>query len=380
MSSVTKVRQVALLDLVAQHKKLREEVLAELLPLIDSQRFIMGPAVGELECDLAGYLGVQYAIGCANGSDALLLAWIALGIQPGDKIITTPFSFFATASSIARLGAVPVFVDVDERTFNLDAAQVREALEKDPTIKGIQPVHLFGGAADMGPLLELGRRYEIPVVEDAAQAIGAEWNGQRCGAMGEIGCFSFYPGKNLGAYGDAGLLTTNTGTLAEKLMKLRVHGGKNKYFHEYIGINSRLDTLQAAVLRVKLKYLDVWTAARQDNANYYERGLAASGANVITPLVAPYQNRHVFNQYTLLVDNRDDLKQKLATVGIGTEIYYPLPLHLQECFAYLGYREDSLPVAEKLAGRVLSIPVHPELSQDDLDYVIEQIAALTTTA
>ncbi len=374
MPSALAKRQVPLLDLNAQHEYLRDEMLAELIPLIDSQRFIMGPAVGELECALAGYCGVRYAIGCASGSDALLLAWMALGIEAGDEIITTPFSFFATAGSIARLGAVPVFVDIEESTFNLNVEQVRNAILRSGRVKAIQPVHLFGGAANMTPLLEVAQEFGLPIVEDAAQAIGAEHQGRRVGAIGDIGCFSFYPGKNLGAYGDAGLLTTNDEALAEKLRVLRIHGGQNKYFHDYVGINSRIDTLQAAVLRVKLPYLDRWTAARQTNAARYGERLGAIGAPLRLPQVAAYQTRHVFNQYTVLAERRDALKQYLFERGIGTEIYYPLPLHLQACFRYLGYSEGSLPVAESCAKRALSIPVHPELSAEDLEYVAATIA------
>lgn len=365
-------RQVPLLDLVAQHATLREEMLAELIPLIDSQRFIMGPAVAELESALAAYCQVPHAIGCANGSDALLLAWMALDIQPGDRILTTPFSFFATAGSISRLGAIPVFVDIEEDTFNLDPNQLADALRSHPRVKAIQPVHLFGGAASMQPILDLAREHGLAVVEDAAQAIGAEYNGARCGALGTIGCFSFYPGKNLGAYGEAGLVTTNDDQLAARIRKLRTHGGSNKYFHEFIGMNSRIDTLQAAVLKVKLKYLDAWTAARQRNAALYSRLLPPA---VRIPQVQPYQTRHVFNQYTIQVERRDQLKQYLAEAGIGTEIYYPLPLHLQECYAHLGYQRGAFPVTERCAERVLSLPVYPELAPDDIEYVAGQIDA-----
>lgn len=347
-------------------------MLAELIPLIDSQRFIMGPAVAELESALATYCQVPHAIGCANGSDALLLAWMALDIQPGDRILTTPFSFFATAGSISRLGAIPVFVDIEETTFNLDPNQLADALRRHPRVKAIQPVHLFGGAASMQPILDLAQEHGLAVVEDAAQAIGAEYNGARCGALGTIGCFSFYPGKNLGAYGEAGLVTTNDDQLAAKIRKLRTHGGSNKYFHEFIGMNSRIDTLQAAVLKVKLKYLDAWTAARQRNAALYSRLLSPS---VTIPQVQPYQSRHVFNQYTIQVERRDQLKQHLAEAGIGTEIYYPLPLHLQECYAHLGYQRGAFPVSERCAERVLSLPVYPELAPDDIEYVAGQINA-----
>lgn len=366
-------RQVPLLDLVAQHATIREEVLAELIPLIDSQRFIMGPAVGEMECKIAGYTQSKYAIGCASGSDALLLAWMALELGPGDKVITTPYSFFATAGSLARIGVEPVFVDVEPDTFNLDPNQVEDAFRKHKNVWAVQPVHLYGGAANMGPLLEVAQRNGAVVVEDAAQAIGAEYEGRRVGAIGAIGCFSFYPGKNLGAYGDAGVVTTNDPELADLLAKSRIHGGHNKYFHDLVGINSRIDTLQAAVLKIKMRHLDKWTELRQANAARYLKLL--EGVPVILPLVAPYQTRHVFNQFTIRCARRDELKVYLAEHGIGTEIYYPLPLHLQNCFSELGYQKGDLPVSEQIATEALSLPVHPELSEDDQVYVAETIRA-----
>jgi dTDP-4-amino-4,6-dideoxygalactose transaminase len=372
MPTASTRRQVPLLDLAAQHAQLREEILAELIPLIDSQRFIMGPAVRELESALEEYLQVPHAIGCANGSDALLLAWMALDIQPGDEIVTTPFSFFATAGSISRAGAVPVFVDIEESTFNLDASQLESVMKQRPRVRAIQPVHLFGGAANMGPILEIAARHGAAIVEDAAQAIGAEWEGQRCGSIGDIGCFSFYPGKNLGAYGEAGLVTTTNAKLAEKIRKLRTHGGANKYFHEYVGMNSRIDTLQAAVLKVKLRHLDDWTTGRQRNAEIYRQVLKAP---VQPPQTMTYQTRHVFNQFTILAERRDELKAALAEAGVGTEIYYPLPLHLQECYRSLGYQRGDFPVSESCADRVLSLPVYPELDEADLRYVAERITA-----
>ena len=370
----TSKRQVPLLDLAAQHATIREEILAELIPLIDSQRFIMGPAVGELECKIAGYTQSRYAIGCASGSDALLLAWMALELGPGDKVITTPYSFFATAGSLSRIGVEPVFVDIDPVTFNLDPNQVEDAFRKHSNVWAIQPVHLFGGCADMDPLLEIGRRKGAVVVEDAAQAIGAEYKGTRCGAIGAMGCFSFYPGKNLGGYGDGGIITTNDPELAQTLAKLRLHGGRDKYFHEMVGINSRLDTLQAAVLKIKLKHLDHWTEQRQQHAAKYVELFSGLALPIELPQVAPYQTRHVFNQFTLQCEHRDALKQHLSTMGIGCEIYYPLPLHLQECFSELGYEPGDLPVSERLASRALSIPVYPELSEDDQAYVVGAIA------
>ena len=370
----TQTRHVPLLDLAAQHAPIREEILAELIPLIDSQRFIMGPAVGELECKIAGYTESKFAIGCASGSDALLLAWMALELGPGDKVITTPYSFFATAGSLARIGVEPVFVDIDPVTFNMDPNQVEDAFHRHQDIWAIQPVHLFGGCADMDPLLELGLKHGAVVVEDAAQAIGAEYKGRRCGAIGAMGCFSFYPGKNLGAYGDAGIVTTNDPELAELLAKLRLHGGRDKYYHELVGINSRIDTLQAAVLKVKMAHLDGWTMRRQENAARYLKLFSAMDLPIQLPVIAPYQTRHVFNQFTIQCERRDELKAHLASRGVGSEIYYPLPLHLQECFSDLGYAAGDLPVSERLAQRALSLPVYPELSEEDQNYVVSVVA------
>ncbi len=366
-------RHVPLLDLAAQYAPIREEMMAELIPIIDSQRFIMGPAVSELERGIAAYTQSKFAVGCASGSDALLLAWMALELGPGDKVVTTPYSFFATAGSLARIGVEPVFVDIDPVTFNLDPNQVEDALRKHSSVWAIQPVHLFGGCADLDPLFEIGRRHGAVVVEDAAQAIGAEYKGQRCGAIGAMGTFSFYPGKNLGAYGDAGMLTTNDPELADLLAKLRLHGGHNRYYHDLVGINSRIDTLQAAVLKVKLRYLDAWTEQRQANAARYIEMLAPLDLPVQLPVVAPYQTRHVFNQFTIQCERRDELKAHLAASGVGCEIYYPLPLHLQQCFSELGYEAGDLPVSETLAQTALSIPVYPELSLEDQVYVVETI-------
>lgn len=371
----TTTRQVPLLDLVAQHATIREEILAELIPLIDSQRFIMGPAVGELECAVAGYTQSRYAIGCASGSDALLLAWMALELGPGDKVVTTPYSFFATAGSLARIGIEPVFVDIDPVTYNLDPNQVEDVMRRERNVWAIQPVHLFGGAADMDPLLEIAQRHGAVVVEDAAQAIGAEYKGRRVGAIGAMGCFSFYPGKNLGGYGDSGMVTTNDAELADVLGRARLHGGRTKYMHDFVGINSRIDTLQAAVLKVKMRHLDRWTEARQRNTARYTQLFEEMQTPVGLPVVTEYQTRHVFNQYTIRCERRDELKAYLAAQGIGTEIYYPLPLHRQECFAELSYEEGDLPESEKLAGEALSLPVYPELKDEDLVYVASQVTA-----
>jgi dTDP-4-amino-4,6-dideoxygalactose transaminase len=370
----TPARQVPLLDLQAQHRAIREEVLAELIPLIDSQRFIMGPAVGEFECKIAGYTKTRFAIGCASGSDALMLAFMALELGPGDKVITTPYSFFATAGSLARLGVEPVFVDIDPVTFNLDPNQVEDAFQRHANVWAVQPVHLFGGCSDMDPLLEIAPRYGAVVIEDAAQAIGAEYKGRRAGGIGAMGCFSFYPGKNLGAYGDAGMVTTNDANLADAIYKLRIHGGREKYYHELVGVNSRIDTLQAAVLKVKFRHLDMWTECRQHNAHLYRKLFAAEQLPIQVPTVAPYQTRHVFNQFTILAPRRDELREFLTRHGVGTEIYYPVPLHLQECFRELGYEEGDCPVSERVSREALSLPVYPELDEEDLRYVVETIS------
>jgi dTDP-4-amino-4,6-dideoxygalactose transaminase len=367
-------REIPLLDLQAQHRTIRDEILAELIPLVDSQRFIMGPAVGELECKLAGYTKTRFAIGCASGSDALLLAFMALELGPGDKVITTPYSFFATAGSLARIGVEPVFVDIDPVTFNLDPNQVEDAFRKHRNIWAVQPVHLFGGCADMDPLLEIAPKHGAVVIEDAAQAIGAEYKGRRAGGIGAMGCFSFYPGKNLGAYGDAGMVTTNDPNLADVLYKLRVHGGAKKYFHELVGINSRIDTLQAAVLKVKLRHLDMWTECRQHNSRLYRKLFSERDLPIQLPEVAPYQTRHVFNQFTIRCGERDALREHLTEWGVGTEIYYPMPLHLQECFRELGYERGDFPVSERIAAEALSLPVYPELDEADLRYVVDVIA------
>lgn len=369
------VRPVPLLDLRAQYATFRHEVGQAIERVLDSQYFILGGEVQAFEERAAGYCGVKHAIGCASGSDALLLALLALGIGPGDEVITVPFTFFATAGAIVHSGAKPVFVDIEPDTFNLDVAQLEDALQRHPKVRAIIPVHLYGACADMDPILALARARGIAVIEDAAQAIGSEYKGRRAGGIGELGCFSFFPSKNLGAFGDGGMVTTNDDRLAERLRALRVHGSQTKYVYEWVGLNSRLDALQAAVLRVKIEYLDGWTAARQRNAAHYTAKLHELGAPVVTPCVASYQTRHIYNQYTLLCPRRDELRQALAAQGIGTEIYYPLPLHVQKCFAGLGYREGDFPVSERCSREALSLPVYPELPSEDLDRVAAAIAS-----
>ena len=312
--------------------------------------------------------------GALPGSDALFLALLGLGIERGDEVLTTPYTFFATAGEIHRAGAAPVFVDVEAATFNMDMSRVADALAAHPKIRAMIPIHLFGGCADMDPLCGMARERGIPVIEDAAQSIGSEYRGRRAGSIGEVGCFSFYPSKNLGGYGDGGMLTTNDPALAERLAALRVHGSHRRaYYHEWVGINSRLDALQAAVLRVKFRHLDSWTRGRQENAALYRKLLA--GAPVTPPAEADYQTRHIYNQFSILCPQRDQLQSYLKENGIGTAVYYPLPLHLQECFADLGYRAGDFPVSERLAKESLALPIHAELRADEIEHICATVRA-----
>lgn len=372
-------RRVPLLDLRTQFTQIRQEVLAEISRVCESQELILGQTVRRFEEAIAAYCQVRYAVGCASGSDALTLALMAYGIGPGDQVLTVPFTFFATAGAIAQLGATPVFVDVEPDTFNMDVGKAIQVLSAQPRIRAVIPVHLYGGCADMDPLCAAARERGIPVVEDAAQSIGASYCGRQAGTMGQIGCFSFYPTKNLGAFGDAGLLTTNDPDLAEKLAALRVHGSRRRYFHDWIGINSRLDAIQAAVLNVKLQYLDGWTAARQAHAERYKRMFARLRVPVKMQEPALYQTRHVYNQFVITCDRRDELRAWLAENQIASEIYYPLSLHQQACFSYLRYKEGDFPVSEELARRVLALPIYPELQLEDIDYVVDRIAAFYGT-
>ncbi len=367
--------RVNLLDLQPQHATIREEVLAEITRVIDSQKFILGEDVRKLEEEIAAYSHTRYAVGCASGSDALHLAMLALDIGPGDAVLTAPYTFFATAGEIARLGATPVFVDVEPETFNLDVSKVADTLSRHPNVKALLPVHLFGACADLDPLLKLAAERNLPVIEDAAQSIGAEYKGRRAGSMGAMGCFSFFPSKNLGAYGDGGMVTTNDRALAERLSALRVHGSRTKYFHEWVGANSRLDTLQAAVLRVKLRHLDSWTARRQRNAAIYREIFASMSLPVTIPVPAAHTTRHIYNQFVIVAPRRDALREYLKEHGIGTEVYYPLPLHLQKCFASLGHRVGDFPVSERLANESLALPIYPELSREEIEYVCGGIQA-----
>jgi dTDP-4-amino-4,6-dideoxygalactose transaminase len=365
---VTATRSIPLLDLRAQHEAIRAEILSAVTRLIDSQQFILGEEVAELERRIASYCQAPFAVGCASGTDALVLALMALEIGPGDEVLTVPYTFFATAGAIARVGARPVFVDVDEETCQMDVNQVETVLDRHPRVKAILPVHLFGGCVDMDPLLDLARARNLTVIEDAAQSIGAEYRGRRAGSLGAMGCFSFFPTKNLGGYGDAGMITTSDAELAGRLRALRVHGSNRRYYHDWVGINSRLDTLQAAVLLVKLGHLDAWTEGRQRNAAVY-RKLLGGGLPVRFQLVPEFVTRHVANQFIIRVPRRDELKAALSAAGIGTEIYYPLPLHLQKCFAYLGYQPGDFPASENLARESLALPVYPELADEHLEAV-----------
>jgi dTDP-4-amino-4,6-dideoxygalactose transaminase len=361
---------VPLLDLQAQYAPLRDEILAAIARVSDSQRFIGGPEVEAFEREIADDLGVAHAVGLSSGTDALLVALMALGIGPGDEVITPTFSFFATAGCVSRVGAVPRFVDIDPATFNLDPAAVADALT--PRTKAIIPVHLYGQCADMDPLLDLARRTGIAIVEDAAQAIGATYKGRAAGAMGTAGCFSFFPSKNLGAFGDAGLLTTDDAALAHEVRLLRNHGAEPKYFHHRIGGNFRLDAIQAAVLRVKRRHLAGWTEARRRNADRYDRLFAGSGAAVGLPARAP-ERLHIFNQYVVRVADRDALRRTLDARGIGTEVYYPVPFHRQGCFAPLGYRAGDFPSAEAAAAEVLALPIYGELTEAQQIEVVEAV-------
>jgi dTDP-4-amino-4,6-dideoxygalactose transaminase len=376
MSTITtESKKVPLLDLRALHAPIREEVLGEIARVVDSNAFIMGEDVKLLEESIANYCGVPFAISCASGSDALFLAFLAADVKQGDEVITTPFTFFATGGAIVRAGATPVFVDIDPETYNIDPARIADALKAHPRAKAVMPVHLFGACADMDPINALGREHSCVVIEDGAQAIGAGYKGRPAMSLGDIGCISFFPSKNLGGFGDGGMLTARDESLAKRLAALRVHGAARKYFHDWVGINSRLDTLQAAVLRVKLKYLDAETAGRQRNADLYRELLSGAGLPITLPRSTEYQTRHVYNQFVIRTPRRDELKKALQEQGIGTEVYYPLSLHQQVCFRELGYRDGDFPVSEQAAREVLALPVHSALSKEDVEYVSQVIRA-----
>lgn len=381
--------QVPLLDLKPQYLPLAAEIQAAIEKVCASQGFILGPAVKELEASVAVYSQCKYGIGVSSGTDALLLALMALEIGPGDEVITSPFTFFATAGTIARAGARPVFCDIDPVTFNLSPAAVETFIARHcerrggdvvnkatgGRIKALMPVHLYGQTADMLALMELARNNGLRVIEDAAQAIGAEdEHHRRACSFGDIGCLSFFPTKNLGAFGDAGMCVTNDAALAERMDILRVHGGKPKYYHSFIGGNFRIDELQAAVLNVKLRHLDAWTAGRQRNAAFYDLAFerATLGDSVRTPQAVPGV-RHIYNQYVIRVRDRDGLRGRLSAAGVGSEIYYPIPLHLQKCFEYLGHQMGDYPHSERAAAETLALPIFPELTETQLQYVVDTI-------
>ncbi|MEX0804349.1 MAG: DegT/DnrJ/EryC1/StrS family aminotransferase [Candidatus Binatia bacterium] len=363
--------KVPLLDLQAQYAPIRAEIRAAMDRVCDAQHFILGPEVSSLEEEVGQFCGARYAVGVSSGTDALLAALMAAGVGPGDEVITSSFTFFATAGVIARLGARPVFVDIDAGTFNLNADDVHAKLT--PQTKAIIPVHLFGLCAELNTILEVAGQRGIHVIEDAAQAIGArDGQGRSAGTIGGMGCYSFFPSKNLGAFGDGGMIVTRDPDIAESLRVLRVHGGKPKYYHRVVGGNFRLDALQAAILRVKLKHLSTWTEARRRNAERYCKLFSESGlqSQVILPQDTP---GHIYNQFVIRVPRRDELRNFLRQNGVETEIYYPVPLHLQECFAELGYRKEEFPESERAAAEALALPIYPELVHEQQRYVVEQV-------
>jgi dTDP-4-amino-4,6-dideoxygalactose transaminase len=380
--------QVPLLDLKPQYKPLAAEILAAIEKVCASQHFILGAAVKELEAAVAAYSQCRFGIGVSSGTDALLLALMGLEIGPGDAVITSPYTFFATAGTIVRAGAVPVFCDIDADSFNISPARVTELIEKQcerrsdglftrkgARVKAIMPVHLYGRIAAMDELMKIACDHRLYVIEDAAQAIGTEdGQGRRACSFGDVGCLSFFPTKNLGAFGDAGMCVANDPALAERMEVLRVHGGKPKYFHSLIGGNFRIDELQAAVLNVKLKHLDAWTQGRQRNAAIYEQAFAKASLGPALRTPSRGEGRHIYNQYIVRARDRDALRQHLGSVGVGTEIYYPVPLHLQKCFEYLGYRRGDFPESERAAEETLALPIFPELNATQLQYVVDSIA------
>jgi dTDP-4-amino-4,6-dideoxygalactose transaminase len=356
--------KLQMVDVVGQYQGIKTEVDAAIHRVLDSGQFILGKDVGEFECQVAGYLGVKYAIGCASGTDALQIAMMALGIGPGDDVITTPFTFVATAETIALLGAKPVYVDIDPRTFNIDPALIERAITH--RTKAIIPVHLYGQPADMDPLMEIARRRNVKVIEDSAQAMGASYKGRKVCSIGDSGCISFFPSKNLGAFGDGGMMVTGDEDVANAMRAIAAHGSKTRYYHERLGVNSRLDTLQAAILLVKLRHLENWNASRQRNAARYDELL--KGVPVTVPYVAPI-GQHIFHQYTVRAPKRDRLSAFLKEKGIPHAIYYPVPLHLQKAYEMSGYQRGDFPVTEKAAEEVISLPMHTELTGEHLEYI-----------
>jgi dTDP-4-amino-4,6-dideoxygalactose transaminase len=373
--------KVPLLDLKEQYKTIKEEVLKTAEELFESQYFILGPRVTDLEEKIADYCSSKHAVGVSSGTDALLISLMAIDIGFKDMVITTPYTFFATAGSIARTGARPVFVDIDPKTFNISSECLESVVDSMPRtelkkLKAVIPVHLYGQCADMTPILEICKKYNLVIIEDAAQAIGAEYKGHRAGSMGDFGCFSFFPSKNLGAFGDGGIVTTNSDEFYNKLCILRAHGSRPKYYHKLIGGNFRIDAFQAAVVSIKLKYLDQWTKERQENAQKYRALFTHAGLEDVVELPVEKEDRHIYNQFVIRVrERRDDLRGFLSDVGIGTEVYYPVPLHLQACFSDLNYKNGDFPESEYAALHTLALPIYPELSDDQIEYVVEKIKA-----
>jgi len=384
---------IPFLDLKAQYQTIREEIDQKIMEVIASQNFVLGTEVESLEEEVVAYSGARHAVGVSSGSDALIISLMALDVGENDAVVTTPFTFFATAGAIARVKARPVFCDIEKRGYNLDPERLAELLEThsnkhgEPPIKAVIPVHLYGQCADMTPIVSLARKYDLSVIEDAAQAIGAEYPApegiKRACSLGDTGTLSFFPSKNLGGFGDGGMVLTDDEDLARKLKLLRVHGSRNKYFYDVIGGNFRLDALQAAVLRVKLRHLEEWQRKRIEKASYYDRIFRESGLgeeDLVQVPEALYKdsgtaNFHTYHQYVIRAKNRDSLKKFLDDKGVNTAIYYPLPLHLQKCFAYLGYKEGDLPVAEEAAHEVLALPIYPELTSDQQDFIVSSIRA-----
>ncbi|MBZ5653834.1 MAG: DegT/DnrJ/EryC1/StrS family aminotransferase [Acidobacteriia bacterium] len=378
----TTPESVPLLDLRRQYESIREDVLTAIARVCDSQSFILGPEVEALEREIATLTGADCAVGCASGTEALWLALVAAGVKPGDSVITTAFSFFASASAIVRAGATPILMDVDPGTLNLDPALVEQRLRTKPTKKigAVLPVHLYGQCADVDAFVRIAQEFRLAIVEDAAQAIGAEWRGRPAGSLGAVAAFSFYPTKNLSAYGDAGIVTTSDPEMAEHMRRLRNHGSPRRYYHEEFGWNGRMDAIQAAVLRVKLRHIACWNESRRQHAGAYDRLLADAGLSArecnapVQLLTRSPHAKHVFHQYVIRAERRDDLRKFLADRKIGTEVYYPLPLHLQPAFAYLGLKAGDLPVAERAAQEVLALPMFPELTDSEIRWVVENIA------
>lgn len=377
MKNTQPVMKVSAVDLKAQYATLREELLQSLHEILESQLFILGPKVAQLEKEIAAYCETSHAVGVASGTDALLLGLRAVGVERGNEVVTTPFSFFATAGAIHNVGAVPVFVDVDPQTLNIDPRKIEAKLTS--RTKAIIPVHLFGQSADMKPIMEVARKHGLKVIEDAAQSIGARYcldgTWKRAGSMGDLGCISFFPSKNLGGLGDGGMVVTNDATVDERVRLLRAHGGRTRYLHDIVGYNSRLDALQAAALLVKLKYLEGWSAARRSHAQVYDRLFRQTDlcGSAKTPFLTS-QSESVFNQYVIRAERRDELRAFLEERGVSTAIYYPLPLHLQPCFRFLNYQPGDLPEAEKACAEVLALPLYPELTETMQEYVVAKIA------